>query len=34
MRFEPGQERTIELVAYGGARIVYGFSAKIMGRLP
>jgi len=34
VRFEPGQERTIELVAYGGARIVYGFNAKIMGRLP
>ena len=34
VRFEPGQERTIELVAYGGARIVYGFNAKVMGRLP
>ena len=34
VRFEPGQERTIELVAYGGARIVYGFNAKAMGRLP
>ena len=33
VRFEPGQERTIELVAYGGARIVYGFNAKVMGRL-
>ncbi len=34
VRFEPGQERTIELVAYGGARIVFGFNAKVMGRLP
>ena len=34
VRFEPGQERTIELVAYGGARIVYGFNAEVMGRLP
>ncbi|MGH8569660.1 MAG: urease subunit beta [Gammaproteobacteria bacterium] len=34
VRFEPGQERTIELVAYGGARIVYGFNAKVMGKLP
>ena len=34
VRFGPGQERTIELVAYGGARIVYGFNAKVMGRLP
>jgi urease subunit beta len=34
VRFEPGQERTVELVAYAGARIVYGFNAKVMGRLP
>ena len=32
VRFEPGQEREVELVAYGD-RIVYGFNAKIMGRL-
>jgi urease subunit beta len=31
VRFEPGQERTIELVALGGARIVYGFSGAVMG---
>ena len=31
VRFEPGQERTIALVAYGGAGIV---NAKVMGRLP
>jgi urease subunit beta len=34
VRFEPGQEREVELVAYGGDRQVYGFAAKIMGKLP
>ena len=33
VRFEPGQERTVELVAYGGSREVYGFQGKIMGKL-
>ena len=33
VRFEPGQERTVELVAYAGDRTVYGFNAKIMGKL-
>src|SRR5205814_3458355 len=33
VRFEPGQERTVELVALGGARIVYGFSGAVMGPL-
>jgi urease subunit beta len=33
VRFEPGQERTVELVALGGDRTVYGFNAKIMGKL-
>jgi urease subunit beta len=33
VRFEPGQERTVELVALAGERIVYGFNAKIMGPL-
>ena len=33
VRFEPGQQRTIELVELAGDRIVYGFNAKIMGRL-
>jgi urease subunit beta len=33
VRFEPGQEREIELVELSGDRIVYGFNAKIMGRL-
>jgi urease subunit beta len=33
VRFEPGQERTVELVALGGARAVYGFQGKVMGPL-
>lgn len=33
VRFEPGQNRTIELVHYAGLREVYGFQAKIMGKL-
>jgi len=33
VRFEPGQTRTVELVALAGARTVYGFNAKIMGKL-
>jgi urease subunit beta len=33
VRFEPGQSRTVELVALAGARIVYGFAAKVMGAL-
>lgn len=33
VRFEPGQERTVELVELGGDRIVYGFNQKVMGKL-
>lgn len=33
VRFEPGQTRTVELVAYAGQRQVYGFQGKIMGSL-
>jgi len=33
VRFEPGQTRSVELVALGGARIVYGFAGRIMGPL-
>ena len=33
VRFEPGQMRTVELVALGGDRIVYGFAARVMGAL-
>lgn len=33
VRFEPGQERTVELVELAGKRVVYGFDAKVMGPL-
>ena len=33
VRFEPGQERTVELVALAGDQKVYGFNAKVMGSL-
>ncbi|MBA4286552.1 MAG: urease subunit beta [Xanthomonadaceae bacterium] len=33
VRFEPGQERDIELVAYAGDRIVHGFQGKVEGKL-
>jgi urease subunit beta len=33
VRFEPGQSRTVELVELAGARVVYGFQAKVMGKL-
>ncbi len=33
VRFEPGQERKVELVEYDGEKVVYGFNAKIMGKL-
>jgi urease subunit beta len=33
VRFEPGQERTVELVALAGDRIVYGFNGLVMGKL-
>jgi urease subunit beta len=33
VRFEPGQQRTVELVDLAGSREVYGFNAKVMGAL-
>ena len=33
VRFEPGQTREVRLVALSGARIVYGFQQKVMGKL-
>ena len=33
VRFEPGQKRTVELVALAGDRVVYGFQGKVMGEL-
>ena len=34
VRFEPGQHRTVELIALAGAREVYGFNGLVMGALP
>jgi urease subunit beta len=31
VRFEPGQQRTVELVDYAGSRTVYGFQGKTQG---
>jgi urease subunit beta len=33
VRFEPGQSRTVELVALAGEKKVYGFQGKVMGKL-
>lgn len=33
VRFEPGQRRTVELVAIGGDRMIYGFRGMVMGSL-
>jgi urease subunit beta len=33
VRFEPGQQRTVELVDYAGERKVYGFNAQVQGKL-
>ena len=33
VRFEPGQTRTVDLVAYAGERVVQGFRGDVMGKL-
>jgi urease subunit beta len=33
VRFEPGQTRTVQLVAVSGSRVIYGFQGKVMGKL-
>ena len=33
VRFEPGQERTVELVEFSGDRKIFGFQGKVMGKL-
>ncbi|MBN8447440.1 urease subunit beta [Accumulibacter sp.] len=33
VRFEPGQTRSVQLVALAGARRVYGFNGLVMGKL-
>jgi urease subunit beta len=33
VRFEPGQQRTVELVGFAGAREVFGFRGLVQGKL-
>ena len=33
VRFEPGQTRVVQLVAYAGDRVVHGFHGAIEGKL-
>ena len=33
VRFEPGQQRTVELVELGGDRRIFGFRSLVMGKL-
>jgi urease beta subunit len=33
VRFEPGQQREVRLVALGGKRTIYGFRQQVMGKL-
>ena len=33
VRFEPGQQRTVELVDYAGARVVCGFRGQVQGKV-
>lgn len=33
VRFEPGDEKEIELIPFGGSRQIYGFNGKINGKI-
>jgi urease subunit beta len=33
VRFEPGDNKEVKLIPYGGRRVVYGFNALVSGRL-
>ena len=33
VRFEPGQQRTVDLVEISGSKTIYGFNAKVMGKV-
>jgi urease subunit beta len=33
VRFEPGEEKEVTLVAFGGARVIYGHNGKVNGAL-
>jgi urease subunit beta len=34
VRFEPGQSRSVELVAFSGRKKIYGFRGDLMGPIP
>ena len=34
VRFEPGEEKEVNLVAFGGARTIYGHQGQVNGPLP
>jgi urease beta subunit len=33
VRFEPGEDKKVTLVAFGGSRELYGFAGMTMGRI-
>jgi urease subunit beta len=33
VRFEPGQQRTVELVDFAGGRVIHGFRGLVQGKL-
>ena len=33
VRFEPGQQRTVELVDFAGDRVIYGFRGLVQGKI-
>ena len=33
VRFEPGQQRTVDLVEIAGKKTIYGFNNKVMGKV-
>jgi urease beta subunit len=33
VRFEPGQQQTVEMISFGGSGVVYGFNALVQGEL-
>jgi len=33
VRFEPGQRREVQLIAFGGDRRIFGFNQQVMGEL-
>ena len=33
VRFEPGQEREVQLIPFSGNKAIFGFNQKVMGAL-